>query len=77
MNTINRLLDMLNTGIQDGSLARFIFVLLAVFLLGYLTVSGNLAKPETQVVVTIATMILGYYFGANKPQPPSTGAITP
>jgi hypothetical protein len=72
---MNKILELIATGIDNGSLARFIFVLLAVFMLGFLTVRGTLAAPETQVIVTISTLVLGFYFGNNnKPQVGGSGA---
>ena len=72
---MNKLLDMISAGVEDGSLARFVFVLLAAFLLAFLTISGNLGKPDYQFAVGLCTIIIGFYFGANgKPKPPVGGA---
>ena len=71
---MNKILEMIAAGVDNGSLARFIFVLLAVFMLGFLTVRGTLAAPESQVIVTISTLVLGFYFGNNKPQAGGSGA---
>ena len=66
MQVILKILDMIDAGVEDGSLARFIFVLLAVFMLGFLTIRGQLAAPESQVIVAICTIVIGYYFGQSK-----------
>ena len=65
---MNKILDMISAGIEDGSLARFLFTLAAVVMLMYLTYTKAIS---TDVALAFIGTVTGYFFGAQtKQQPP-------
>ena len=75
MEALLKLMALVQSGIDDGSLTRFIAFIVAMALLVYLTVTGQLADPKMQIAVGLISMIVGYYFGGQGTTPSKPGAV--
>ena len=74
MEALLKLMALVQSGIDDGSLTRFIAFIVAVGLLVYLTMTGQLSKPEMQIAVGLIQLIIGFYFGGQGTTPSKPGA---